>query len=144
MSGLAKSEGLFSLPSTANKARQVFYAMMLAGVALLPMLLAVYHRFFEPKATLTLREFFVIFTVFYLLLFSFFTGRARSSATALRKCFDGSLARDVAVVAPAAANSGQPKTVELGRKYWFWQLVSSYFSGVGFSWVGCMFILFVV
>jgi len=136
-------EGVFTLPSTTNKAGQVFYATMLSGVVFVPMLLVIYHRFIEVRGMLSMKEVFLMFTVVHILFFSFCTGRATSASTKLRKYFDKTLPRNAVIVAPAAANSGNSEIVEWGKKYWFWQLTSSFLTGVTFSWLGCIFILFI-
>lgn len=138
------SESVFSLPSCASKARQVSTAVMLAGFLFVPMVFFVYHRFVATRVSLDMQEFFTIFTACYLLLFIICTGKASNASQALRNRLGNDLPRDVAIAAPAAANSGVPEIVGLGRKYWFWQLVSGYFAGLTFSWLGCLFVLFVI
>jgi hypothetical protein len=140
----ASSENtIFSLPSDAKKAGQVFYGLMIAGVFFTPLVMFVYTHFIAPKASVTTKEFFVIFSALYILLFTFFSAAAKHASLALRKAMGNTLPSDVTIVAPTAANSARPEVVALGRKYWFWQLVNSYFSGIAFSWLGCIFLLFI-
>lgn len=138
------SKTIFSLPLTTSKANQVFYATMCAGVFFVPMLLLIYHRFIEPQMKMNTREFFAVFSAIYLLFFIFSSARASRASKNLRKKLGNDLPRDATVVAPTAAKSGVAEIIELGQKYWFWQLVSSYFSGITFSWLGSLFILFIL
>lgn len=138
------SKEIFSLPLTTSKANQVLYATMCAGVFFVPMLLLIYHRLIEPQVKMNTREFFAVFSAIYLLFFIFSSACASRASKNLRKKLDLDLPRDAAVVAPIAAKSGVAEIIELGHKYWFWQLVSSYFSGITFSWLGSLFVLFIL
>ena len=43
-----------------------------------------------------------------------------------------------------AAKSSDVEIVALGHKYWFWQLIGGYLTGVFFSWVAGIFFVFFV
>jgi hypothetical protein len=60
------------------------------------------------------------------------------------KKYGKNLPRNAVVLATAAANNNSLEVVALARKYWFWQLVVSYLSGVAFSRLGCIFALFII
>ena len=137
-------DGVFGLPSTSNKARQVFYGVMLAGVLFVPMLFLVYQHFIALHVKINLKEFFIIFSAIYLLFFIFCMTRASNISASLRKQFGSELPRDVTLVGPAIANSKAKETILMGQKYWFWQLVGSYFTGITFAWFVYLFVLFVV
>ena len=134
---------LFDLPGSSSKAGKVFYSVMFCGAILLPMVFAAYPRFIEPAIGLTTREFYLVFTAAYLLLFSFCAAAARNTTAGLRKSLNCATVNDVVVLAPLAFRSEFPVVVAHGRKFWFWQLVVSYLSGVFFSWVFFLFKLFV-
>lgn len=135
---------IFGLPSTSNKAREVFYAVMLVGVVFIPMLFFVYQNFIASYIKISMKEFFLIFSATYMLLFVACTIRASNTSMSLRKKFGDRLPRNVMLAAPVIASSGVSEIIMLGQKYWFWQLVSSYFVGMTVSWFVCLFILFVV
>lgn len=135
---------IFGLPSTSNKAREVFYAVMLVGVIFVPMFFLVYKRFIAPHMKMSTEEFFVIFSAIYMLLFILCTARTSNVSINLRKQFGSVLPRDVMLAAPVIANSGISEIIVLGKKYWFWQLISSYFTGITFSWLVYLFILYVI
>lgn len=135
---------LFSLPSDEQSARQVFYGLMVAGGGLLPMVIIVYRHFVAPQVSLTTQEFFVIFSVIYLLLFIGCSTAAQTASSRLRAKIDVALPRSAVVLAPVAASSKNPDVVALARAYWFWQLLGSYLSGMAFSWLGCIFALFIL
>ena len=139
-----KSESLFRLPSSEGEARQTFYGLMIGGALSLPMIILVYQKFVASQVGLGTKEFFLIFTVVYGLTFSVSAGFAKSTSSKLRKKLDENLPRDAIVLAPIAARCNLPEVIMMGRVYWFWQLVGSYLSGIAFSWVGCVFALFVI
>jgi hypothetical protein len=143
MNSRTKPESIFGLPTTPAKASQVTYGVMAAGFFLCPMVFITYRKFVEPFSSLNTREMFFIFTGLYMVSFFAVTAFARTATGRLQLRLDKSLPLDSSVIAPAAANSGSSDVVALGRKYWFWQLVSSYFSGVAFSWLLCVFVLFI-
>jgi len=116
---------------------------MLAGVFFVPFIMLVYQRFIAVKTGLAAKEFFIIFSVVYILFFVFFSALGEAASVALRKKMKAEFPRDVTIVAPAAAGSNDPETIKLGKKYWFWQLVNGYFAGIAISWIICIFILFV-
>lgn len=134
---------IFALPTNGNHASQVSRAIMLSGLFFVLMMLLVYHRFVEPHTHMSMKEFFTLFSGIYILIFVLSSARAAGTSSALRKRLCKSLPRDVVVVAPEAANSGVTEIIERGRKYWFWQLVCGFLTGVAFSWLGCLFLLFV-
>jgi hypothetical protein len=135
---------LFALPPDEQSARQVFYGLMAAGLFFLPMTVFVYRHFVAPQVSLTTKEFFVIFSAIYLLLFVGCSAAAQATSSRLRAKIEVVLPRSAVVLAPAAASSKKPEVVALARKYWFWQLVGSYLSGMAFSWLGCIFSLFII
>lgn len=144
MTSSLSTSKLFSLPSDEHAAKQVFYGLMVAGLFFLPLTILVYQRFVASLVTLTTKEFFLFFSAIYLLLFLGCSAAAQTASSKLRRKIDKVLPRSAVVVAPAAANSKTPEVVVLARKYWFWQLVNSYLAGMAFSWLGCIFALFIL
>ena len=134
---------IFDLPDNSTKAGQVFYGVMLSGILLLPIVFTAYPRFVEPAIALTSREFFLAFTAAYLVVFSFCSAAALKATARLRKSLTRVTVNDVVILAPMAANSEHSSVVALGRKFWFWQLIVSYLSGVFFSWFFFVFKLFI-
>jgi hypothetical protein len=134
---------LFGLPNSSSKANQVFYGLMLSGVFSIPIIFLAYPRYLEPGLGLTIREFFIVFTATYLVIFSYCSACAVKATARLRKSLDQRTPNDVAILAPLAANNGSPEIFELGHKFWFWQLVVGYLSGTFFSWFVCLFLLFI-
>ena len=137
-------DGVFSLPKTPTKANQVFYAMVLSGLVFVPMLLLTYHRFLEPQLKVSLKEFFLAFTMIYLLVLVLCKRPTKKASETLRRHLGDKFAIEVSILAPAAANSLNQEIVTLGRNYWFWQLIGGYLTGVFFSWIGGIFFLFVL
>jgi hypothetical protein len=137
-------EPVLSLPVTAKKAGQIFYGVMCAGFISVPIILMVFRQYIEPSTVLSLREFFWIFTVIYLVTLVLCKGPTTKVLASLRNRLDGKPSAEVTVLVPAAANSSNPDIVALGRKYWFWQLIGGYLTGVFFSWVGGIFFFFVL
>lgn len=138
------SENVFSLPSTEGRAGQVFYGVMCAGVMLVPMLLFFFHHFIASVTPLNMKEFFWFFTIFYIAILFLCKTPARNAGVILRKHLGNKSSAEVTILAPTAANSSSPEIFALGRRYWFWQLISSYLTGVFFSWVGGIFFVFFI
>lgn len=135
---------LFRLPLKKGEASQTFYGFMVAGLFSLPMMLVVYHKFLALEIGFGTKEFFLVFTAVYVLFFVVCSNFAQSISSKLRQKLDGKLPRSATVLAPIAAASNMPEIVSMGQRYWFWQLVGSYLSGMAFSWLGCIFVLFVI
>ncbi len=138
------SRVLFRLPLDEGEARQTFYGLMVAGLFSLPMVLVVYHKFMASEIDFGTKEFFLVFTAVYVLFFVVCSNLAQSISSELRRKLGGKLPRSAIVLAPIAAASNVPEIVSMGQRYWFWQLVGSYLSGMAFSWLGCIFVFLII
>lgn len=143
MSSKSIASTVFVLPSNQKSASQTFYGIMIAGLFFLPLTLLIYQRFFFLRLGVSTKEFFIILSAIFILLFILISAASSKASSELRKKLNENIPRDVTLITTIAAGSDNPEIVELARKYWRWQLVSSYFSGIAFSWLACIFILFV-
>lgn len=137
-------QSIFSLPSNEKTASEIYYGLMVGGLFFFPMTLVVYHNFAAQHVNFSTREFFIIFSFVYILLFIFCSQFAKRYSEAIKKQFDRKIYRNAYSIAPAAWKSNSEGTIEIARKYWRWQLICSYLSGMGFSWIGCVFSLFIM
>ena len=117
---------------------------MCAGLFLVPMLLIGFHRFSETSTSLSMKEFFWAFTVVYVSLLAVCKGPTTKALETLRAKLGSRSPTDVRILAPMAAKSSDVEIVALGHKYWFWQLIGGYLTGVFFSWVAGIFFVFFV
>lgn len=134
----------FKLPANASAAQQTWYGIMTGGIFSVPMVFSVYHAFIEPQITLEIREFFFLFTFIYIFIFNVCSHFSNKATSTIREKLGGNPSRDISVIAPLAASSNNPEITLMRKKYWILQLFQAYLSGMFFSWVGCIFVLFVI